>query len=72
MDFVTGLLRSAIKNEAIWMVVDRLTKTTHFIPVKITLSMDRFAHLYIEEIIRLYGVPVSIGSDRDARFTSKL
>ena len=53
------------------MIVDRLTKSAHFIPVRINYSMDRLAELYVDEIVRLHGVPLSIVSDRDLRFTSR-
>ena len=53
------------------MIIDRLTKSTHFIPVRIDYSMDRLAELYVDEIVRLHGVPLSIVSDRDLRFASK-
>ena len=53
------------------MIVDKLTESTHFIPVRIDYSMDRLAQLYVNEIIRLHGVPLSIVSDRDPRFTSR-
>ena len=51
------------------MIVDKLTKSTHFISVRVDYSMDRLAELYVEEIIRLHGVPLSIMSDRDPHFT---
>ena len=53
------------------MIIDRLTKSTHFIPVRIDYSMDRLAELYVDEIVRLHGVSLSIVSDRDPRFTSR-
>ena len=53
------------------MIVDRLTKSAHFIPVKIYYSMDRLAKLYVKEIVRLYGVSLSIVLDRDPHFTSR-
>ncbi|CAA2998902.1 DNA RNA polymerases superfamily [Olea europaea subsp. europaea] len=71
MDFVVGFLKSAKGNNVIWIVVDRLTKSAHFLPVKMTFSLDQLAQLYIKEVVRLHGVPVSILSDRDPRFTSK-
>ena len=71
MDFVTGLPRSPKGHEAIWVIVDRMTKTTHFIPVKMTYSLDQLAQIYIDEIVSLHGVPASIVSDRDPRSTSK-
>uniref|UniRef100_A0A7N2MWN1 RNA-directed DNA polymerase n=1 Tax=Quercus lobata TaxID=97700 RepID=A0A7N2MWN1_QUELO len=70
MDFVTGLPRSPKGHEAIWVIVDRMTKTAHFIPVKMTYSLDQLAQIYIDEIMSLHGVPASIVSDRDPRFTS--
>ena len=51
--------------------MDKLTKSAHFIPVRIDYSMDRLAELYVDEIVRLHGVPLSIVSDRDPRFTSR-
>ena len=71
MDFVTGLPKSVKGHDAIWVIVDRLTKSSHFLPIKTTFSLDRLAQLYVMEIVRLHGVPVSIVSDRDPRFTSK-
>ncbi|KAA0061233.1 pol protein [Cucumis melo var. makuwa] len=55
----------------IWVVVDRLTKSAHFVPGKSTYTASKCAQLYMFEIVRLHGVSVSIVSDRDARFTSK-
>ena len=71
MDFVSGLPRTSKGHNSIWVVVDRLTKSAHFIPVKTTYTLDRLAELYVREIVRLHGVPNSIVSDRDSRFTSK-
>nr|CAD1840651.1 unnamed protein product [Ananas comosus var. bracteatus] len=70
MDFVTGLPRSQGGHDAIWVIVDRLTKSAHFLPIHITWSGDKLAQVYIDKVVRLYGVPVSIVSDRDPRFTS--
>jgi len=72
MDFVTGLPRGNKGNDAIWVVVDRLTKSALFLPMKMTDSVDKLAKLYVNEVIRLHGVLVSIISDRDPRFTSRL
>ncbi|KAK5839668.1 hypothetical protein PVK06_008494 [Gossypium arboreum] len=71
MDFVSGLPVSASKKDAIWVVVDRLTKSAHFIPVRTDFSLDKLAELYVSQIVRLHGVPISIVSDRDPRFTSR-
>ncbi|KAK5833666.1 hypothetical protein PVK06_017519 [Gossypium arboreum] len=71
MDFVSGLPLSTSKKDAIWVVVDRLTKSAHFIPVRTDFSLDKLAELYVSQIVRLHGVPISIVSDRDPRFTSR-
>ena len=70
MDFVSGLPRSQGGKDAIWVIVDRLTKSAHFIPFKVGLSTEKLAALYMRHIYRIHGVPVSIVSDRDTRFTS--
>ncbi|XP_071901009.1 uncharacterized protein [Coffea arabica] len=70
MDFVTGLPRSQQGFDAIWVIVDRLTKSAHFLPVHMSFSLEKLAKLYTEEIMRLHGIPVSIVSDRDPRFVS--
>ncbi|KAL0537361.1 hypothetical protein IC582_026339 [Cucumis melo] len=71
MDFITGLPRTLRGFTVIWVVVDRLTKSAHFVPGKSTYTASKWAQLYMSEIVRLHGVPVSIVSDKDARFTSK-
>lgn len=70
MDFVTRLPLTPKKKDIVWVVFDRLTKSAHFIPVQTDYSLDKLANLYITEIVRLHGVPLSIISDRDLRFTS--
>jgi hypothetical protein len=72
MDFVSGLPRGKKGNDAIWVIVDRLTKSALFLPVKMTDSVDKLAKIYVNKIVRLHGVPTSIVSDRDPRFTSRL
>jgi ribonuclease HI len=72
MDFVTKLPRTKKAHDAIWVIVDRLTKSAHFLPVREDYSMDQLAKLYIDEIVTRHGVPLSIISDRDPRFTSDL
>ncbi|KAL5739012.1 hypothetical protein ACOSQ2_028192 [Xanthoceras sorbifolium] len=71
MDFVTGFPLTRSKHDAVWVIVDRLTKSAHFLLVRTDYSLDRLTELYIREIVRLHGVPASIISDRDPRFTSK-
>ena len=70
MDFVVGLPKTLGKFDSIWVIVDRLTKSTYFIPVKVTYNAEKLAKLYISEIVRLHGVPLSIISDRGTQFTS--
>nr|GEZ47922.1 hypothetical protein [Tanacetum cinerariifolium] len=65
MDFVTGLPRTQKKNDAIWVVVDRLTKSTHFLPICKDFSISRLADIFQQEIVRLHGAPAAIVSDRD-------
>ena len=69
MDFVTHLPWIPQRHDAVWVIVDRLTKSAHFLAVRMTFTLERFFQLYIREIVRLHGVPVSIVSDRDPRFT---
>lgn len=59
-------------NDAIWVVVDRLTKSTHFVPMRTSDSIDYLVELYVRDIVRLHGVPITIVSDRDPRFTTRL
>ena len=71
MDFIDGFPRSKKGNTSIWVVVDRLTKSAHFIPVKSKRTTPWLAAIYVHEIVRLHGVPSSIVSDRDPIFTSE-
>ncbi|KAD2806136.1 hypothetical protein E3N88_39513 [Mikania micrantha] len=71
MDFITKLPRTSHSHDSIWVIVDRLTKSAHFIPIREDYSMDRLAKLYINEIVSRHGIPISIISDRDSRFTSR-
>ena len=68
MDFVTHLPRTPQGHDAIWVIVDRLTKLAHFLTVRMTFPLERFYRLYMREIVRLHGVPVFIVSDRDPKF----
>ncbi|GJS64780.1 putative reverse transcriptase domain-containing protein [Tanacetum coccineum] len=71
MDFVTKLPKTTIGHDTIWVIVDRLTKSAHFIPTRATDSMETLTRLYIKEIVSRHGVPISIISDRDSHFTSR-
>ena len=64
MDFVVSLPKTMGKYNFIWVIVDRLTKSAHFIQVKVTYNAEKLAKLYISEIVRLHEVPLSIISDR--------
>nr|GFA37792.1 reverse transcriptase domain-containing protein [Tanacetum cinerariifolium] len=70
-DFVTKLPKTSNGHDTIWVIVDRLTKFTHFIPTRETEGMDTLTWLYIKEIISRHRVPISIISDRDSHFTSR-
>ncbi|GKB06654.1 putative reverse transcriptase domain-containing protein [Tanacetum coccineum] len=71
MDFVTKLPKTSSEHDTIWVIVDRLTKSSHFIPTQETYSMETLTRLYIKEIVSRHGVPISIISDRDSHFTSR-
>ena len=71
MDFVVGLPRTPSGYDAAWVIVDRLTKSTHILPIRISCPLYKLAEVYLQEIVRLHGIPTSIVSDRDPRFTSK-
>ena len=71
MDFITGLPTSSRGNDSIWVIVDRLSKVAHFIPVKTTYQSAKLAELYIARIVSLHGTPKTIVSDRGTQFTSR-
>lgn len=71
MDFVIRLPLSPKKKDAIWVIVDWLTKFAHFLPVQTNYSTEKYARLYIDKIVRLHGVLVSIISNRYPQFTLK-
>jgi transposase InsO family protein len=71
MDFIVGLPRTKSKYDSIWVIVDRLTKVAHFIPVKTTYSRPQLAELYMLRIVCLHGVPKKIVSDRGTQCTSR-
>ena len=71
MDFITKLPRTSNGHDTIWVIVDRLTKSAHFIPMREMDDMETLARLYLKEIVSRHRVPISIISDRDSRFTSR-
>ncbi|GJU23369.1 putative reverse transcriptase domain-containing protein [Tanacetum coccineum] len=71
MDFFTKLPKTSSGHDIIWVIMDRLTKFSHFLPMREEYKMDRLARLYLNKIVARHGVPISIISDRDSRFTSR-
>ena len=71
MDFITGLSRRVRQYDSIMVIVDRLTKVAHFIPVKSTFLASDVTHVFIRDVVRLHGVPKDIVFDRDVKFASK-
>jgi hypothetical protein len=71
INFIVGLPRTQSGYDSIWVIVDRLTKVGHFIPVEITYFGLQLAELYISRIVYLHGVPTKIVSDRETQFTLK-
>ncbi|GJU52294.1 putative reverse transcriptase domain-containing protein [Tanacetum coccineum] len=71
MDFVTKFPRTSSGHDTVWVIMDRLTKSSHFLPIREDYKMDRLARLYLNEIVARHGVPISIISDRDSHFTSR-
>jgi hypothetical protein len=69
MDFIVGLPRTRASYDSIWVVVDRLTKAAHFIPVKMTYNSAVLAELYMSRIVCLHGIPKKIILDRGTQFT---
>nr|GFB99992.1 putative reverse transcriptase domain-containing protein [Tanacetum cinerariifolium] len=67
MDFVTKLPKTSQGYDTIWVIVDRLTKSAIFTPIRETDSMDKLAKIYLKEVVTRHGIPVSIISDRDPR-----
>ena len=67
MDFVTHFPRTQQRHDFVWVIVDQLTKSAHFLAMQMTFTLEEFCRLYIFEIVRLHGVSVSIVSDRDPR-----
>ena len=71
MDFVVGLPRTTKGYNSIWVIVDRLTKSAHFLPVNSKYSARQYAELYLDQIVTLHGVPLTIVSDRGSVFISR-
>jgi hypothetical protein len=70
MDFITGFPKTIKQHDVIMVVVDKLSKETHFIPIKSTFKSIDIANVFMKEIFKLHGLPKTIISDRDTKFTS--
>jgi hypothetical protein len=68
MDFIVGLPNTSQRHDSIWVIVDRLTKTAHFLPMHTTYNAKKYAEIYLDQIVCLHGVPKTIISDRGAQF----
>ena len=71
MDFVVGLTRTTKGYDSIWVIVDRLTKSTHFLLVDTRYSTKKYAKLYFDQVVTLHRVPLTIVSDRGSVFVSR-
>jgi transposase InsO family protein len=71
MDFIVGLPLTPRKHDSIWVIVDRLTKTAHFIPVLTTYSVERYTEIYVDLIVHLHGVPKTILSNRGTQVVAR-
>ena len=69
--FVTTIPTTPLGHEVVWVIVDRLTKSAHFILLRVGCSLEKLADIYVQEIVRLHSVPVEIVSDRDPQFVSR-
>ncbi|GJV69004.1 putative reverse transcriptase domain-containing protein [Tanacetum coccineum] len=70
MDFVTKLPKTTSGKDTIWVIVDRLTKSAHFLPMKEIDTMEKLTRQYLKEVVSRHGVPISIISNRDSKFMS--
>ena len=71
MNFVSGFPLTQKKHDSVWVIIDKLTKSAHFLPIWLDYSMDRLVEMYVSEIVRLHGIPLSIVSDHNPQFTSR-
>ena len=72
MDFITKLPRTARGVDTIWVIMDRLTKSAHFLTICESSSAERLVEIYVREVVARHGVPILIVSDHDVRFTSRI
>ena len=71
MDFVSGLPKTRRKHDMIWVIMDRFTKSAHFLPIHKKATLEEMAKLYVNEIVCVHEISMSIISDRDPHFTAR-
>jgi transposase InsO family protein len=71
MDFIVSLPHTSLRHDSIWVIVDRLTKTAHFLPVHTTYNAKKYAEIYLDQIVHLHGIPKTIISDHGAQFIAR-
>ena len=71
MDFIVGLPKTQLGHDVVWVILDRLTKSAHFLPVKVSNNLNKLVEFYVKKIVRLHGAPLSIVVDYNPRFTSQ-
>jgi hypothetical protein len=71
MDFIVGLPNTSLRHDSIRVIVDRLTKTTHFLPMHTTYNAKKYAEIYLDQIVHLHGVPKTIISNRGTQFIAQ-
>lgn len=70
MDFITKFPQTTRGEDSIWVILDQLTKSSHFIPIQESISMEKLVDIYIREVVKRHGAPVSVISERDVCFNS--
>ena len=71
MDFIVGLPKTSKHHDGIWVIVYGLTKSSHFLAVKVTFTAEQLVELYLKEVVQLHGILLSVILDRDTKFVSK-
>jgi hypothetical protein len=70
MDFIVGLALTASMFDSIWVIIDRLTKSSHFMPINTKYQVEKYAEIYITQVLCLYGVPMTIVANRGSQFVA--
>jgi hypothetical protein len=71
MDFIVSLPNTSLRHDSIWVIIDRFTKTAHFLPVHTTYNAKKYAEIYLDQIVRLHGIPKTVISDCGAQFIAQ-